>query len=52
MFENDTKNVKALYMAGVALIRSGDKTKGSQMCDKAIAMDPKLGELKSQKSIL
>ena len=52
MFENDTKNVKALYMAGVALIKSGDKTKGSQMCDKAIAMDPKLGELKSQKSIL
>lgn len=52
MFENDNKNVKALYMSGVALIRSGDKTKGSQICDRAIAMDPKLGELKSQKSIL
>jgi len=52
MFENDNKNVKALYMAGVALIKAGNKEKGSQMCDKAIAMDPKLGDLRSQKSVL
>lgn len=52
MFENDNKNVKALYMAGVSLIRKGDKGKGSAICDKAIAMDPSLGELRSQKAVM
>jgi tetratricopeptide (TPR) repeat protein len=52
IFENDNKNIKALYMAGVSMIKKGDKTRGAQICDKAIAMDPKLGDLRSQKSVL
>jgi tetratricopeptide (TPR) repeat protein len=52
MFENDNTNIKALYMSGIALIKKGDKTKGSQICDKAIAMDPKLADLRTQKSVL
>lgn len=52
MFDNNNKNVKALYMAGICMIRKGDKTKGAAICDKAIAMDPSLGELRSQKSVL
>lgn len=52
MFENDNKNVKALYMSGVSLIKKGDKTRGAQICDRAIALDPKLGDLKTQKSVL
>lgn len=52
MFENDNKNVRALYMAGMSMIKKGDKTRGSQICDKAIAMDPKLGDLRSSKSVL
>ena len=52
MFENDNRNVRALYMAGMSMIKKGDKSKGAQICDKAIAMDPKLGDLRSQKSVL
>lgn len=52
IFENDNSNAKALYMAGVSLIRKGDKNRGTKLCDKAIAMEPKLGELRSQKSVL
>ncbi|MBX2931387.1 MAG: tetratricopeptide repeat protein [Chitinophagaceae bacterium] len=52
IFENDTKNTRALYMAGVALIKKGDKKRGSQLCDRAIAMDPQLAKLRSQKSVL
>lgn len=52
MFDNDNRNVRALYMAGMSMIKKGDKSKGAQICDKAIAMDPKLGDLRSQKSVL
>jgi tetratricopeptide (TPR) repeat protein len=52
IFDNDRKNTKALYMAGVALIKKGDKKRGAQFCDRAIAMDPELAKLRSQKSVL
>lgn len=52
IFENDNTNVRSLYMSGVALIKKGDKSKGSQICDKAIALDPKLADLRTQKSVL
>ena len=52
IFENDNTNVKALYMSGVAMIKKGDKTRGAQICDKAISLDSKLGTLRSQKSVL
>lgn len=52
IFENDRKNTKALYMAGVALIKKGDKKKGAELCDKAIAIDPELAKLRTQKSVL
>lgn len=52
IYQTDNKNAKALYMSGVALIRKGDKSKGMQLCDMAIAMDPKLANLRSQKSAL
>jgi tetratricopeptide (TPR) repeat protein len=52
IYQADNKNAKALYMSGVALIRKGDKSKGMQLCDMAIAIDPKLGTLRSQKSML
>lgn len=39
-------------MAGLSLIKNGKKEKGAQMCDKAIAMEPQLGDLRTQKSVL
>lgn len=52
IYENDKRNAKALYMAGLSLIKNGKKEKGAQMCDKAIAMEPQLGDLRTQKSVL
>ncbi|MCZ2222301.1 MAG: DUF2989 domain-containing protein [Chitinophagales bacterium] len=52
MYENDKRNAKALYMAGISLIRKGDKKKGAKLCDAAIAKDPELAKLRTQKSVL
>ncbi|MFT3934636.1 MAG: tetratricopeptide repeat protein [Chitinophagaceae bacterium] len=45
----DKQNAKALYMIGLAYQKKGDKDKGMQLCDKAIAMDPSLANLKQKK---
>jgi tetratricopeptide (TPR) repeat protein len=48
IYENDTSHSKALYMAGVAFQKNGDKGKGIACCEKAIAMDPTLAHLKTE----
>jgi tetratricopeptide (TPR) repeat protein len=46
----DKENSKALYMIGMAYQKKGDTDKGRLLCDKAIAMDPSLKNLKQEKS--
>jgi len=46
----DKQNAKALYMIGMCYQKKGDKSKGAQLCDQAIAMDPSLARLKQQKN--
>lgn len=46
----DKKNAKSLYMIGMCYQKKGDKAKGAQLCDQAIAMDPSLARLKQQKN--
>ncbi len=38
------KDASALYMAGMAFLKKGQKEKGQAMCDKAIDMDPSLAK--------
>jgi tetratricopeptide (TPR) repeat protein len=45
----DKKNAHALYMIGMCYQKKGDKSKGMQLCDQAIAMDPTLANLKQKK---
>jgi len=47
----DKTNASALYMIGMCYIKKGDKAKGSQLCDKAIEMDPSLAMYKQKKEI-
>jgi tetratricopeptide (TPR) repeat protein len=47
LLQLDPKDGKALYQAGLAFIKMGDKNKGQGMCDKAIEMDPSLAGKKS-----
>jgi tetratricopeptide (TPR) repeat protein len=49
VYENDPANSRALYMTGVAFQKKGDKSRGVELCEKAIQMDPNLAQLKSQK---
>ena len=42
---------KALYQAGLVFQKKGDKNRGQAMCDKAIAMDPTLDNLRKKKEI-
>lgn len=44
LLENDPKDARALYMAGITFQKLGDKAKGQQMCDKAIEMEPALAK--------
>jgi tetratricopeptide (TPR) repeat protein len=44
----DKENAKALYMIGMAYQKKGDTSKGRQLCDKAIEMDPSLKNLKRE----
>lgn len=45
----DKENSRALYMIGMAYQKKGETDKGRQLCDKAIAMDPTLKNLKQEK---
>jgi len=49
---HDPKNAKALYMIGMSYQKKGDKAKGVQLCDQAIALDPTLKNLKQEKKIM
>jgi tetratricopeptide (TPR) repeat protein len=49
VYQNDPANSRALYMTGLAFQKKGDKSKGVELCEKAIQMDPNLAQLKSQK---
>ena len=45
----DKENARSLYMIGMSYQKKGDKDKGVALCDKAIAMDPSLRYLKTEK---
>ena len=47
----DKENAKALYMIGMAYQKKGDDDKGRQLCDRAIAMDPSLKNLKQERQV-
>lgn len=47
----DKKNANALYMIGMAYQKKGDTAKGTQLCDKAIEMDPSLKKLKEERKM-
>jgi tetratricopeptide (TPR) repeat protein len=47
----DEKKAEALYMMGMAYQKKGQVENGRALCDKAIAMDPKLGSLKQEKKM-
>ena len=49
VYSSDPSNSRALYMTGVAYQKKGDKEKGIALCEQAIAQDPNLALLKSQK---
>lgn len=48
VFEANPRNSKALYMAGVAFIKAGDKLRGEDYCERAIKMDPMLAKFKEE----
>jgi tetratricopeptide (TPR) repeat protein len=47
----DKTNASALYMIGMCYQKKGDKAKGTQLCDKAIEMDPSLAIYKQKKEM-
>jgi len=47
----DEKKAEALYMMGMAYQKKGQVDNGRMLCDKAIAMDPSLNNLKTEKKI-
>lgn len=47
----DANDAKALYQAGLCFQKKGEKDRGQQMCDKAIAMDPSLESLRRKKEM-
>lgn len=47
----DEKKAEALYMMGMAYQKKGQVDNGRTLCDKAIAMDPKLSSLKQEKKM-
>jgi tetratricopeptide (TPR) repeat protein len=44
----DKQNGRALYMIGMAYQKKGETQKGKDLCDKAIALDPSLKNLKQE----
>ncbi|MBS1744435.1 MAG: tetratricopeptide repeat protein [Bacteroidetes bacterium] len=51
LLEIDDKDGKALYQAGLAFQKKGEKDRGQKMCDKAIDIDPSLASLRTKKEI-
>ncbi len=51
MLGYDKRNAQALYMIGMCYMKKGDKGKGTQLCDKAIQMDPSLGAYKQKREM-
>ncbi|MEP7255811.1 MAG: tetratricopeptide repeat protein [Ferruginibacter sp.] len=49
LLEMDKNDAKALYQAGLCFQKKGQTSKGQQMCDKAIEMDPSLNKLRQKK---
>lgn len=47
----DEKKAEALYMMGMAYQKKGQVDNGRKLCDKAIAMDPSLSNLKQEKKM-
>jgi len=52
LMEMDMKDGKALYQAGLCFQKKGETSKGQQMCDKAIELDPSLAGLRQKKQIM
>jgi tetratricopeptide (TPR) repeat protein len=48
LLENNPKDAKALYQAGLTFQKMGQKEKGQGMCDKAIEMDPSLASKRTK----
>ncbi|GAO45351.1 tetratricopeptide repeat protein [Flavihumibacter petaseus] len=42
----DPKNARAIFMSGIAHIKMGDKSKGDNLCQQAIQMDPSLEKMR------
>lgn len=51
ILEIDNKKAEALYMMGMAYQKKGKVDNGRALCDKAIAMDPSLRSLKTEKQM-
>jgi tetratricopeptide (TPR) repeat protein len=51
MMYYDKSHAKALYMIGLSYQKKGEKAKGQQLCDKAIALDPSLDNLRKKKEL-
>ena len=47
----DKSNASALYMIGMCYMKKGEKGKGTQLCDKAIQMDPSLAAYKQKREM-
>lgn len=47
----DEKKAEAVYMMGMAYQKKGQVENGRALCDKAIAMDPSLSSLKTEKKM-
>ena len=52
LMEMDMKDGKALYQAGLCFQKKGETSKGQQMCDKAIELDPTLAGLRQKRMIM
>ncbi|HET9055217.1 MAG TPA: tetratricopeptide repeat protein [Chitinophagaceae bacterium] len=48
ILQMDKTNARSLYMIGICYQKRGEKAKGQILCDKAIALDPSLNNLKRQ----
>ena len=51
LLELNPKDAGSLFMAGMTFLKMGQKEKGQQICDKAIAMDPSLARNRQKKEM-
>jgi tetratricopeptide (TPR) repeat protein len=49
ILQQDASHAKAMYMMGMSYQKKGETVKGTQLCDKAIQLDPSLADLKRKK---